>query len=147
MTSYIRAHRTLIGAVACAVILTAVTGFLLTRGNSQTEKATSVTTSGSASPLRLTTEEAVELATHLTSGDAASVESSTVLPPGQELPVTTVRGMAALAPLRLDVSTFKPVAGDVASVVATAAHDQRWRLTIIWQAGRWKLLDTQEATS
>jgi hypothetical protein len=74
------------------------------------------------------------------------VESSMVLPPGQVLPASTVRGLAALAPLSVDVG---PIDGAVATVVAMTGHGGRWRLTIsrqAGQAGQWKLLDTEAVT-
>jgi hypothetical protein len=144
-------RRKLNGGAAVTVVLAVVIGFLLTRGINQTATATPRRVSTSTSPARMTftTGDATKLATHLTSGDPATVESSTVLPPGQVLPASTVRGMAALAPMSMDVSSFKPVEADVATVVATTGHGGRWRLTIArqaGQAGRWKLLDTKKMT-
>jgi hypothetical protein len=67
-----------------------------------------------------------------------------VLPPGQVLPTSTVQALATLAPLRVDIGSFKTLDGNVASVVATTGHGNRWRLSIAEQAGHWKLLDTEK---
>jgi hypothetical protein len=139
-------RRTLVGGVAVTVVLAAVIGFLVTKGISQVATATprKVPTSTAPLPGTFSTKDATRLATHLTSGDPASVASSLVLPPGQVLPASTVRGLATLAPLSVDMGSFKLVDGNVATVVATTGHGGRWRLTIAAQAGRWKLLDTEK---
>ena len=144
-------RRTLIGGAFVIVVLAVVIGFLLTRGISQTATATPgrVPTSTSPPLITFTAGDATQLATHLTSGDPATVESSMMLPPGQVLPASTVRSLAALAPLSVDVGSFKPIDGAVATIVATTGHGGRWRLTIsrqAGQAGQWKLLDTEAVT-
>jgi hypothetical protein len=143
--------------VGGAVVLVLLVGIFWFTRSGQAADTTRVTGRTATSNKVLTTtsplhgtfsaKDASQLATRLTSGNRATVESSMVLPTGQVLPASTVRALSTLAPLTINIGSFKLLAGNVATVTATTGHGTRWQLTIAGQANQWKLLDTKKVSS
>ncbi len=93
----------------------------------------------------LSAPEASALAGALTSGQRGIVSAVVVMPSGQSVPTSAVAGLAALAPIAVDPSSFREVASGVGQVTATTGNGSRWTWFLLWQGGRWRLVDTAPA--
>lgn len=131
---------------AVAVLVAAVAGgsiawFTRDQAAGQPSAAASASQAQPSAP-PLTASQAASLMARLTSGDSAEVTSAIVMPSGQQVPASAVRGLRTLAPVTTDIGSFRELAPTVASLTATDRTGTTWLLHLVWQHGAWLVLDS-----
>ena len=78
----------------------------------------------------------------LASGRIAPVRDSVALPPGQAIPGAALAALKALAPVTIDVASYKQSGETTASVSATTAKGP-WVIELVRMSGRWMIAATE----
>jgi hypothetical protein len=136
------------GAVVVVTALIFVSFWFLTGGGERGE-ANPVPSPTSAVPTAppLSEEAAKSLAADVTSADEARVRKALAISDAQPLEAPAVAQLAAVAPLVIDVATFRDAQDGTATAKAQAGGPTpaTWTLRLVLHEGAWKISTTEVA--
>lgn len=99
----------------------------------------------------LTADEATALGESLTAGTTSGLGVAIAVPTGPTIDPHAAAALESLGPITFDVSTFRPIGADDATVQATVAHPPsgfgpRWTFLLSYVSGHWLVDDASPAS-